>query len=310
MAAHLAEPGRGFSRTVAGSLLLHVVVITLALVLFNAPKRRIFTPVYTVDIVAPGPTHRHTAKAAEAPPPAKKEVVHEKLVKKAVAVKEKTPPVKEKKAVVKTKAAPEKQEVSVAEKVAEIARKKKEERAEKLISSSIEEIKKKQKEQAREVSRELEDIKKRLESRQALSAAASQQAGKAAAAETAATREGPAKRTAETARIGFAGRSGVTSENLQTKYREYYNIIHDRVHEQWIYPEGFDYRNVSVVVSIRIDRKGNLINSWLEESSGNRSFDDSLVNATKKAAPFPPLPADYEGNFLDIGLRFCPSCPE
>ncbi len=322
MAGLLKENGPGFGKVLTGSLALHIAVITLALLLFNAPKRKIFTPVYTVDLVAPGPKARAAAK--KAPPAPVKEESPAPVEPKAAAApaSEPAPPKAVKKSEpakaplpIKKEAAQEtvrikprtEEKVSITDKIEEIARKKEREKEEALLSSSIDDIKKKQEEQSREVSQRLEDIRKRLAAQETPSA----QTVKPQAENSSARPVAQAARTPDPgARIGFTGRSGITSENLQTQYREYYNIIHDRVHDQWIYPKGFEYEKVTVIVSIRIDRSGNLIKSWLEESSGNRSFDDSLINATRKAAPFPPLPVDLEGNFLDVGLRFCPKCPE
>ncbi|MDP2690468.1 MAG: cell envelope integrity protein TolA [Deltaproteobacteria bacterium] len=322
MAGLLKGNGPGFEKVLTGSLVLHIAVITLALLFFNAPKRKIFTPVYTVDLVATGPKAKASAKKSP-PPPVKEESpapvepkaaaepiaepAPPKAVKKSEPVKAPLP-VKKEAAQETVKMKPRTEEkVSITDKIEEIARKKEREKEEALLSSSIDDIKKKQQEQSREVSERLEDIRKRLAAQEASARAARPPAGSKDAPRPPAQ---AAQAPDSGARTGFIGRSGITSENLQTQYREYYNIIHDRVHGQWIYPRGFEYEKVTVIVSIRIDRSGNLIKSWLEESSGNRSFDDSLINATRKAAPFPPLPVDLEGNFLDVGLRFCPKCPE
>ncbi|MFQ5735785.1 MAG: energy transducer TonB [Thermodesulfobacteriota bacterium] len=304
--------GTGFSKVLAGSFVLHIIVIAIGLLFFNAPERKIFTPVYTVDLVAGRPKPRRPAKKArarrvKAPKPKAVKKASPKPAKKPVRVKKAQAkrPAPAKKKTVKVAAKP-REKVSVSSRIEEIARKKEREREARLLTSSIEDIRRKQEAQSQEVSRRIEELKKRLASQRAAPEGPSPEDASPAPAAQAA----PAPAGAGGERIGFAGRSGVTSENLHTKYREYYNLIHDRVHEQWIYPNGFEYDKVSVIVSIRIDRSGNLIKSWLEESSGNRSFDDSLINATKKAAPYPPLPVDYEGNFLEVGLRFCPSCPE
>lgn len=324
--------GRGFSNTLTVSLIVHVAVITIGVLLFNSPPKKIFTPVYTVDIVAPVPGSKTPEKvkkqqsATETAPAPKKEEARPVPIEKtepeaAVKTKKVEPqrPAPVKKEAVRErvieKPAPEaKQKVSIAKKVEEITKKKEREKEEGLVASSIEEIKKRQEERSREVSREIEDIRKSLASSK--KAAPAPRADEKAAPPASNKQAGGAGSSSAGAaatpgtRIGYGGKSGVTSDNLQEKYREYYNLLHDRIHEQWIFPRGFDYEKVSIIVSIRIDRSGNLIKGWLEESSGNRSFDDSLLNATKKAAPFPPLPVDYEENFLEVGLRFCPGCQE
>lgn len=306
----------GFFKVLWGSVILHIIIIALGAYIFSAPSRKIFTPVYTVDLVASGPKaktkKRRKAPIAKAPAKVKKKAAPAKVKKKAAPVRVKKKARATKKAAVKKKApketvkikqkAPAKEKVSVSASIDEIAKKKEREQETELLSSRIEELKRQQEAKSEDVARRLEEIKRRIASS---SVAAAPGAPATEDAQGGGETPGPGAR-----RIGFAGRSGVTSENLQTKYREYYNIIQSRVHENWIYPKGFAYEKVTVIVSIRIDRDGNLISSWLEESSGHRRFDDSLLSATRKAAPFPPLPVDFEENFLEVGLRFCPDCTD
>ncbi len=100
------------------------------------------------------------------------------------------------------------------------------------------------------------------------------------------------------------------SAAIEARYPAYYSLIRDRVQAAWIYPEGFNANDVSIVISIKIGRSGRLIDSWVEKGSGNRSFDESLINAVRKASPFPPLPQDFNSVYLETGLRFCPLCKE
>ena len=318
---HIKPTVEGFSRVLAGSVVLHIIIIALGVYLFGAPARKVFTPVYTVDLVAPGPRAKAPARkqAPAAPSKAEKEpapAITPEPVKKAEPIKVKAAE-PEKKAAIKKEAPKEtvkiKQEaavkeapVSITEKIQEIAKKKEQEQEQELLTSRIEELKRQQEAKSEATAQRLEELKRQIASTPASAPApvADKQAPEATQG------GGGGGPTAAGTRIGFAGRSGVTSENLQTKYREYYNIIKGRIDEHWVYPKGFEYEKISVIVSIRIDRNGNLINSWLEESSGHRRFDDSLLSATKKASPFPPLPVDFEGNFLEVGLRFCPDCKD
>jgi len=325
----------GFSRVLAGSVILHIIIIALGVYLFGAPAKKVFTPVYTVDLVGPGPRAKATSqkKAPSAPPPKAEErpepaaqpeptvapepATAPEPIKKAEPVKVKKAVEPEKKAAIPKEApketvkikkedAPAREPVSVSDRIDEIAKKKEREQEQELLTSRIEELKRQQEAKSEAKARRIEDIKKQIAS----APPAAPVTEPAPAATQAGGGGGASIPGATGARIGFAGKSGVTSENLQTKYREYYNIIQSRVHENWEYPKGFEYEKVTVIVSIRIGRNGNLISSWLEESSGHRRFDDSLLIATKKASPFPPLPVDFEGNFLEVGLRFCPDCKD
>ena len=107
-----------------------------------------------------------------------------------------------------------------------------------------------------------------------------------------------------------AGRwtGGVSAENLDVKYRAYLIQITERVQEQWEFPAELERGGISVIVSLKIGKDGKLINSWVEKSSGHTLFDESLMKAVTKAAPYPALPTGFEGDFLEVGLRFCPGC--
>ncbi|MBI5493092.1 MAG: cell envelope integrity protein TolA [Deltaproteobacteria bacterium] len=283
--------GRGLKKSLAGSFILHVIVLSAALIIFNEPGRQFVSPVYTVDLVGPGGL-KEKAPATPGPPPAQPQ---SEVNKKEADVKEpprefkKAEPKQEAKAlpkeVVKVK---EDSDPAVSVAVKRLAEniKKKQESA--LVSSKVEDIRKKKEADSKYASERLGEIRKELGSKN----------------ETAVTPQSPAQGA------GTGGGRGLSGGNLQAKYPAYYNIIHDRVQENWIYPEGFELSKVSVIASMRISRAGALMDVWLEKSSGNARFDQSLLDAVKKAAPFPPLPQDLDGSQLETGLRFCPNCTE
>lgn len=277
-------------KTLAGSVIFHAVIISAGLFLFEAgSKRDFFTPVYTVEIIAPSGVGAAPApEAVEAP--AQTEAAPEKTASPP-AKEEKKPEAKEEKVRIKESA-------SISEalrKVEERVRKKTEAES---VTSKIEEIKKRKEAREKETGGRLSELRKELGSR------AEPKAGPAAPSAA------DAKSAVKTAK-GPAGSGATTGAgSLKARYPAYYSIIHDRVQENWIYPDGFEYKKVSVIVSIKIDRSGKLLELLLEESSGNKRFDDSLMNAVQKASPFPPLPHEFEGKYLETGLRFCPGCAE
>lgn len=281
--------GRGLRKSLAGSFILHIIVISAGIALFNGPERKFISPVYTVDLVGPGPSKEQAPVKAEplSPQPRVREKEADTKPKEPPksAKKEEARPVQKESVKVKE----DKDAASISEalkKVAENLRKKQESA---LVSSKVEDIKKKKEADSKFASERLGEIKKELSKAE--------------------TRTFPQDRPARPA-AGGGGGKGLSSGSLQAKYPAYYNIIHDRVQENWIYPEGFELSRVSVIASLRIARSGDLLDVWLEKSSGNARFDESLLNAVKKAAPFPPLPQDMEGRFLESGLRFCPGCTE
>jgi TonB family protein len=57
-------------------------------------------------------------------------------------------------------------------------------------------------------------------------------------------------------------------------------------------------------VYFKIYRNGQIADLKVETSSGIPSFDLSALRAIQSAAPFPPLPSDYDGQYLGIHLIF------
>lgn len=279
----------GFGKTLAGSLVLHGVIISLAALLFKSESDRVFiTPVYTVNLVEAG-----APKVTEAPLPEilKQEAPKEQEIKKSAPEAEKAPAIKIK------EDAPEAKKKDLPKKAASVedALKKLSAKVEKrneasTVASRIEALRKKQETQAKETEERLSEIRQALNSKAGLPV-------KEAPKET---------RKAATATVA----AGTNRAALESRYPAYYGMIRDKVQPMWIYPEELKADKLSVIVSIKLARTGKLIEASVEKSSGNSRFDESLINAIKKAAPFPPLPEEFDGSFLETGLRFCPGCAQ
>ena len=278
-------PG-AFKKTLAGSLVLHVILITIGLIVFRAePKRMFFTPVYTVSLVEPSRARlpKKTVSGALSEP-AKEEAAPEK--KPEVKVREKTaeaPKKREEKAAAKVAEKPA-ETVSMGETIKKIRENLKKNEEKELVSSRIEEIRRRKREESVEVKKGLEGIRKRIS-------------------------EGADNGVRNYGLTTTPG-SGITAKNIDIKHQAYFAVIRDGVQENWAYPEEFNGKDMSVIVSIKIARDGRLMKAWIEKSSGNRRFDSSLMNAVEKAAPFPPLPDGFEEEYLETGIRFCPNCAD
>lgn len=102
------------------------------------------------------------------------------------------------------------------------------------------------------------------------------------------------KRIYETSSMGPV----VSEKGTKEISESYYTLITERIWSQWVYPD-FGAKGLEVVISIRIDRNGNVISHQIERSSGNTLFDHSAIKAISKASPLPPPPVEME-----IGVRF------
>ncbi len=303
----LNQPQPGFYRVVLVSLVLHAVAITAGLLLVKGEPTRVFyAPVYTtVDLVA----------APQVKPKPRKKITRVKKKTPAKAVK-KTPapkkPAPKKPATIKTRATPTpavkptpdksaEEKIFLSEKIKDIEEKSRQREEELLVTSRIEDIKKKgaaEKErlealrleiaEEEEIKKHIEELKKELET---------------AESETRTVEAEPPVATPTTPSARAAPGS-IRRELFDLEHKAYYNKVGSMVQSLWVYPgaaEGLD-----MVLSIKIARSGELNKVVVEKRSGNALFDESAKRAVKKAAPFPPLPEGLGGDFLDLGLRFCP----
>jgi TonB family protein len=89
-------------------------------------------------------------------------------------------------------------------------------------------------------------------------------------------------------------------------YQYYLQIISDRVSSSWftsLVDPGIS-GTFFATVYFKILRNGQVTDLKVKESSGIQSLDMSAQRAIQISAPFPPLPSDYEGDYLGIHLIF------
>jgi protein TonB len=60
----------------------------------------------------------------------------------------------------------------------------------------------------------------------------------------------------------------------------------------------------TVIVTFDILRDGSVRNSQIAQRSGNATLDNSALRAVMDAAPFPPLPPEYDRNEANVELHF------
>lgn len=265
----------GFRKTLAGSVLFHAALLAAAALVYSGANRVFITPVYTVDLVAPG---KMPGNPLPVPEPAQTEPAKPEPPAPA-AEPQKIEAVEAPKDTVKIKEKP-----SLEDALKTIKKKVEKRKDEALVASSI------------------DDLKKKIEATRASKERV------AKLREELAARANTEAKAAPAPPVNPAAGGGAARANLEERYSAYYGVLRDKVQENWIYPQGLKDNRISVIVSIKIERGGKLLEVSVEKSSGNRAFDDSLLKAIKKAAPFPPLPVDLEGSFLETGLRFCPGC--
>ncbi len=103
---------------------------------------------------------------------------------------------------------------------------------------------------------------------------------------------------------GSAFSSQIGLSNFPFTY--YLQIIIDRVSNNWftsLVDPGIS-GSFQATVHFKIYKNGQISELKIEESSGIRSLDLSALRAIQTSAPFPPLPAAYEDEYLGIYLIF------
>ncbi len=103
-------------------------------------------------------------------------------------------------------------------------------------------------------------------------------------------------------------RSGsLRPEEVDLRFKLYYNQIWERVHDQWALPPNFrQQKGMETIVGIRIRRDGEIVRTWVEKESGNQVFDQAALRAITKANPLPPVPREHAEEYFEVGLRFTP----
>lgn len=95
------------------------------------------------------------------------------------------------------------------------------------------------------------------------------------------------------------------SARARSELARYEGLIRQKIDRNWVRQP--DWKNMEVVVRVRLAPTGEVIEATIVRASGNAGFDRSVENAVYKASPL-PLPEDkglFE-HFRELDLRFRP----
>jgi colicin import membrane protein len=260
------------------SALAHVLLLGYAAVALHQPPRVIYRPpAYTVDLVDAPPVERPALAAAAQSAPARAPAGPAPTPPPAPLRSEMGRPERQQQAEAELER--QKQAEAERQRQAELERQKQAERLAKL-QERREQIRAEQARQARlaKIEEQREQIRK------AATEAAEAQA-----------------RAAEAARL--------SAQQLEIKFKEYYNLASQQIRAYWIVPEWVKRRDVDVIVSAKIGRDGRILSTTIEKQSGDARLDESVARALERARQegLPPLPDEYPSGELDLGLIFNPS---
>lgn len=107
------------------------------------------------------------------------------------------------------------------------------------------------------------------------------------------------------AKPGSAGAVGVDQNSvLGNRFGAYAALLMQRVADKW-HTTGLEgVRAPIAIVSVDIFRNGAIRNPRLAQTSGNYQLDTSAQRAVVEAAPFPPLPPEYEHDMVNVNFVF------
>jgi TonB family protein len=110
---------------------------------------------------------------------------------------------------------------------------------------------------------------------------------------------GPVVATSASAGKGYGVGPGNGSAGIQQDagFLLYYQEVQKKIRAAWSF--SGDNPDLTATVTVGINPDGSLNSIRVTESSRDPSFDDSVVRAIRRAAPFPPTPGPYRNQFAD-----------
>ncbi|MGH8011087.1 MAG: TonB family protein, partial [Candidatus Binataceae bacterium] len=108
---------------------------------------------------------------------------------------------------------------------------------------------------------------------------------------------GPVMASKEVAGKGYGIGPGSGSAGIQqdVQFLLYYHAVQEKIKDAWSF--SGNNPDLTATVTFQIGPNGTLTGVRVTESSRDLAFDDSVVRAIRRAAPFPPPPDKYRGQF-------------
>ncbi|MGH6629218.1 MAG: TonB family protein, partial [Burkholderiales bacterium] len=94
---------------------------------------------------------------------------------------------------------------------------------------------------------------------------------------------------------GIGAGSGSAGIQQDLEFLLYYRAVQERIKEAWVFSGSSP--DLTTTVNFAIAPDGKLAGVKLSQSSHDGAFDDSVVRAIKRAAPFPPPPEKFRSEF-------------
>ena len=96
--------------------------------------------------------------------------------------------------------------------------------------------------------------------------------------------------------------SSLKKMTVKEEFGDYMSQVGDKISKSWNPPEVIEEGHASVV--FKLDRNGNLISSYIKESSGNKIYDESALASIQSASPYAHFPESSQRETITIQYAF------
>lgn len=97
---------------------------------------------------------------------------------------------------------------------------------------------------------------------------------------------------------------GISFDGGDFPYNAFISRMRQKIASVWQVPSGSEGVERFAVVYFRVHRDGNITHVSVEQASGVFLFDQSCQRAVMQAAPFPPLPREYDNEYVGVHFSF------
>lgn len=90
--------------------------------------------------------------------------------------------------------------------------------------------------------------------------------------------------------------------SVQEEFGDYMDTVREKISNTWTPPDVLEEGHAAVV--FKLDKSGNVISSYIKETSGNSLYDESALNAVQKSAPYDKFPLNASRECITIVYSF------
>jgi colicin import membrane protein len=104
---------------------------------------------------------------------------------------------------------------------------------------------------------------------------------------------------------GLAGSGEGGGGIVDPLMQKYHMDVDEKIQEAWRQPASVK-KDLQTLLTIKVRRDGLVVDVAVDQASGNRAYDESIMRAIKAAQPLPRIPAGIREDIVELGFRFRP----